>query len=1118
MLKLTRLIFRSILYYWRTSLAAAFGIAVAVAVIVGSLVVGDSVTGSLRESQLSGLGAIDYAVISPTPLHAGLARELASHAGLSRARFAPVMIIVGSVRNADTDTVAPDVNVLGVDSRFFDMYKSPGSGVTRRGTVAVSEGLAADLGLKPGASIILSVPKSGAIPSESLFASRELSDTAASTRLDVVDVLPAQGPAGFRLSGSSGQPRTVILDISELSEMIGSPDKANAVVADIEDGDVQKLEKALAEKLNLEDYGLSVASANLPNTLTVRSSSITLSDHQLAAVKKTAKRLGLEARLASTYLATRLTSTAEPSKHISYAMVGGIEGFPAEEVSADNRTFWLNEWAARDLGAKPGQEYKLEYLLPRPDGTYHTLSLNLKLRGVLPMEGFASDRTLAPLVQGITDAARVGDWKAPFPVDLSRVTQRDEEYWDTYRAAPKVFVSPSVAQMMWSSAVPDAEKRWVTSILLSPRSGWRHILSFRSALEKAFLTNVSPADSGIAVRALRARALTAAKGNTDFRTLFVSMSFFIFLAGLGMAAGLMKLAADARASEAGIMLAVGLKLSQVSNVIAGEGAVISLIGTIFGLPLGLLYAYGLVRLIGGSWSGAVASANVTLHVSWGSVVTGAAAGFIAGCVSSWVAAKAYRDKSVVGLLNGGKWTTEAMLPPKAASAWLPAALGSAAVILVLLSAAGDAQTLSWVFYLAGSMLLIAGILGAKHLLQRIVSRRANVADLRLLALRYASSNRARSLLIVGMLACAVFIIVTAAANVSNLRSMDFRNRNSGAGGFALRIVTTLPLGYDIGTAAGRGKLGFQPADEDLLRQCKFVSFLMSPGDDVSCLNLNRPVSPRLLGVGQDMVLRGGFGIAAPEVGGSNGWQRLTSAADAAIPAFGDANSVVWTLHSGLGKEYEVRGRSGQPSKVEFLELLPNSIFAGEILISRENFLKLYPGLVQPRYFLIETPKGREAEVAAVLGRGLGDYGVQVRSTTEILSGFARVQDTYLSMFIALGGLGLLLGTLGLVIVVLRNAIERRSQFALMSASGITRGRIAAVLLLENAFLIAAGVVIGCFAAIVAVSSRLKGMQSGANWPAIIAVLAAIALTGLLSTLAAAKAATKGDLISALREE
>ena len=61
-----------------------------------------------------------------------------------------------------------------------------------------------------------------------------------------------------------------------------------------------------------------------------------------------------------------------------------------------------------------------------------------------------------------------------------------------------------------------------------------------------------------------------------------------------------------------------------------------------------------------------------------------------------------------------------------------------------------------------------------------------------------------------------------------------------------------------------------------------------------------------------------------------------------------------------------------------------------------------------------------------------------------------MQNTYLSTFQSLGGLGLLLGTLGLAAVQLRNVLERRGELALLRAAGFRRRTLAALVLLENA--------------------------------------------------------------------
>jgi hypothetical protein len=242
------------------------------------------------------------------------------------------------------------------------------------------------------------------------------------------------------------------------------------------------------------------------------------------------------------------------------------------------------------------------------------------------------------------------------------------------------------------------------------------------------------------------------------------------------------------------------------------------------------------------------------------------------------------------------------------------------------------------------------------------------------------------------------------------------------------------------------------------------------------------------------------------------------AAGGAVPAFGDGDSVEWSLHSGLGQTYPVTGEGGRPATLRFVGLLAGSIFQSELLVAQDQFRRLYPSVAGARYFLLDVPPGREPAVASALRATLGDLGLQVRTTREVLDSYLRVQNTYLSMFLALGGLGVLLGTVGMVTVLLRSALERRAEFALLLATGFDRRDLARLLVLENAGLLVAGVVLGAVAALVAVAPQLASPTASPQWATPAALLAGIIALGLGACWAAARVAIRGNLLAALREE
>ncbi len=63
-LQTLRLVHRSLAYYWRTNLAVVAGVAIAVAVLAGALLVGESVRASLRELAVGRLGRTDHLIAS----------------------------------------------------------------------------------------------------------------------------------------------------------------------------------------------------------------------------------------------------------------------------------------------------------------------------------------------------------------------------------------------------------------------------------------------------------------------------------------------------------------------------------------------------------------------------------------------------------------------------------------------------------------------------------------------------------------------------------------------------------------------------------------------------------------------------------------------------------------------------------------------------------------------------------------------------------------------------------------------------------------------------------------------------------------------------------------------
>ena len=191
-------------------------------------------------------------------------------------------------------------------------------------------------------------------------------------------------------------------------------------------------------------------------------------------------------------------------------------------------------------------------------------------------------------------------------------------------------------------------------------------------------------------------------------------------------------------------------------------------------------------------------------------------------------------------------------------------------------------------------------------------------------------------------------------------------------------------------------------------------------------------------------------------------------------------------------------------------------------MSEEHFVTRFPAVQGYRFFLIEAPDARgEADEAAIAERveqEFAPFGMDAVATADRLAAFHRVEDTYLSTFQALGGLGLVLGTFGLGALMFRNVLEQRRELAVLGAVGYRPRDISLVMLAEAALLVFAGLGTGTLCAAIAVAPAW--LHRGAVRPGLdlALLLAGVACAGLLSSLIATRAALRGKLLTALREE
>jgi len=218
----------------------------------------------------------------------------------------------------------------------------------------------------------------------------------------------------------------------------------------------------------------------------------------------------------------------------------------------------------------------------------------------------------------------------------------------------------------------------------------------------------------------------------------------------------------------------------------------------------------------------------------------------------------------------------------------------------------------------------------------------------------------------------------------------------------------------------------------------------------------------------------------------------------------------------LGKDLILEDASGSSVVFRFVGLIKKSIFQSELIISEQNFRKLFPEESGYRYFLMAGQGASRDQLGPALEEAFAEHGLDATSTSEKMMRFHEIENTYISIFQLLGGLGLLLGTLGLGAIIYRNAIERKGEFAAMRAFGFRQSKLSKLLLTENAVLILLGIGIGTLSAVIAVGPHLFQSGTQPSIPTLFITLAGVFIMGMSSSAWAIRKIQNLPLIASLR--
>jgi len=1102
---LGQLALRGVRFHWRAHLGVLLGATLGTAILVGALAVGDSVRYSLRHIALSRIGEVRLALHGQGRFfREALGGQLGAALG---APAAPVILLRGTAAAGEGDGRAGQVEVVGVTGEFWQLGGGADPGLApAEEAVVLNERLAERLGVRAGDEVVLRVDKPSLLSRDAPLSTTE--DASVALRLPVRAVVGEADFGRFSLAANQVPPLTAFLPLRLLQRRLEVEGRINGLLLG-DDGKggprVEPASEALLKHWQLADASVELHELGAPAEVELRTDRVFL-DPPVAQAATTGP-VEQHARGVLSYFVNelRVGDRAAP-----YSLVTAMQGGPVPPDMRDDEIL-LNAWQAQDLGAGPGDTLLLKYYVVGPRRQLIEKASEFRVRAVLPMAQAGLDRHLMPAFPGVADAENCRDWKPGIPIDLQRIRDKDEAYWDAWRGVPKAFLTLKAGQKLWDNRFGN-----LTAIRYPAGPG------ARQGLELCIRQALSPAAIGLVFQPVREHALAASSQALDFGQLFIGFSFFLIVAALLLTALLFALGVEQRSEEVGTLLAVGFPPRRVQRLLLAEGAALAAVAAALGAAAGVGYTRAVVHGLSTVWSGAVTNSALRYHAEPATLIGGAVAGFLTALLSIWFVTRRQarapaRELLAAGTDSGSQLLGAATRPgvglPTAGFCLLAAtALGVLALGAQHTAAAGY-------FFGAGALLLIAGLALCRNLLARLEVRAAGARlTVGSLGVRNTVRRRARSLAAIALLACGSFLVIAVGANRHD-PTAGAHERTSGTGGYALYAETTLPIYRDLNTADGRDEFGL---DAEELAGVRFTPMRLREGDEASCLNLNRAQTPRLLGVDPAALRDAGaftFAGAVRKTNGAEAWSLLDDPVEGdAIPAIGDANTVMWGLGKKLGDTLPYTDDHGNTFRLRIVATVAGSILQGSLLISEQRFIERFPSQAGYQVFLVDAPAQRASEAAALLNHALEDVGVDVTPAAERLAAFQEVENTYLSIFAVLGGFGLLLGSVGLGIVVLRNVLERRGELGLLRAVGFTGRRLQWLVFSEHGLLLGLGLLVGILAALVAVLPALSAPGAEVPWASLAALLAAVLVSGFLWVWLATAASLRGPLLGSLRNE
>jgi len=1022
-LKTSDLIKKNIRFFARYFKLVGLAVLISVAVITGSLVIGDSVRSSLLNQVSERLGDTETVIFA----HNSYMDESFAKDSIFKSSTRAILLSNGFI--ARNGTLIP-VMVWGVDDLNLD-----------KGLALINPALSDELRMNQNESLVLRLPAPGLVPSGSLF----VTDTyTTSLRLEYQGILEKESGGNISLLNEQRLPLNIFVNRHELATTMEVPGKVNLIMSERLIG-TDEVNSAWHHELS----GLSVHADKGYSELS--SDRVFLQSEVLEALSQTNSDMN---RLYS-YLSNSISLESES---IPYSFVTAMDKFQGQKLLSDEVI--LSDYSAKRLNADVGDEVWISFFTSKDFKTLVNDSLLLKVKEIVPLSDLLKDSTLSANFPGISDVESCTAWDSDLPIEMNLITEEDEKYWELNHSTPKAILPYEAVEDLWGNTYG-----YATGVRITEKT------PDLSALNAAMfgVQVVHPRESGI----------YAANNGVDFAGLFLALGFFIILGAILLMIVPLSEMIYKRKSELELLKALGYTAKRIRYLLWAEAAPATVFFSIIGVLTGLLYTTLIIWLLNTFWSGATHTNELSVYSNL--FTLGMA--FVLGIALSLLVLHRVISRHLKAKVSS--------IESKASSLRMKKTLLLVTFTSTLAIAVYNLFFISSValFALTGVMLMLTFVLWGEYYIRKRGGATTKNFKQEKLTWRTLLANKKQAMLSYLSLATGVFIVFSVGLN-----RQDFKNPSKltqATGGYDLWCESSIPVYHNMSTAEGKEKLNLS----GLSGTTEVLQCLRYKADEASCLNLNKVSTPTVLGVDMQQLFESELGLVNNmyETDKDGLLKRLLQAKNHVYPILIDATVLQWSLVKSLGDTIYYTGTNGQEVAAQLVGTLPNTIYQGHVLMDKALFSQIWPDITGSEVFLLNTREDAIHQTKTMLSQAMYEYGVRVNTTNERLAQFNTVTDTYLTIFMTLGGIGLLIGIMGFVIVIRKNLNVRQYEIEMYARLGFSKQKTIAILYRENIPVPLYAIVTGLVSAVISIGTNYTNV-SFSVW------VTALILTGLFTLL------------------